>query len=454
MTCTDGTVERSRSGARSWVESVGRVLRQPRLRRVLPAMLVSALGDGMSMVAVAWLAVQIAPPGQAGVWTGLAVAAYALPATIGAAALARLVRGFRGVRLVAVDATLRSVALGVIAVLAVAGLLDPVVYVILLAVSSLLHAWGSAGAYTLIAESLPEEGDRVNGYAILSTFTQAAVVVGPALAGGLAALVGPGWVIGADAVSFAVLAVICWAASPRPAAAPVRPAPAAATGSWRIIAGQPRLLGLLAVTGIFFFLYGPVEVALPVHVAQELHGSAGLLGLYWAVFGVGATLGGLGAGLLRHRSLWLVVVSIVIGWGAALLPLGVTDLVGPGLAGFAVGGLIYGPFTAICTALFQRASPPYALSRVLATRTALTIPCTALGTLLGGPLVTAVGGRHTLLLSALLTIALGVSVGAVLALHRARAGWRRRLTGFASTPMTSSAEPSGDRGHDLAQTGA
>ena len=104
-------------------------------------MLVSALGDVMSMVAVAWLAVQIAPPDQAGVWTGLAVAAYALPASLGAAALARLVRGFRGVRLVAVDATLRAVALGVIAVLAVAGLLDPVVYVILLAVSSLLHAW-------------------------------------------------------------------------------------------------------------------------------------------------------------------------------------------------------------------------------------------------------------------------------------------------------------------------
>ena len=60
-----------------------------------------------------------------------------------------------------------------------------VLAVLLLAFSSLLHAWGSAGAYTLIAESLPEEGDRVNGYAILSTFTQAAVVVGPALAGGL-----------------------------------------------------------------------------------------------------------------------------------------------------------------------------------------------------------------------------------------------------------------------------
>jgi hypothetical protein len=415
----------SRTTTRAWIGSVGRVLRQPPLRRILPGMLVSALGDGMSMVAVAWLAVQIAPPDQAGVWTGLAVAAYALPATIGAAALARLVRGFRGDRLVAVDASLRAVALGTVAMLAVAGLLAPALYVVLLAVSSLLHAWGNAGAYTLIAESLPEE-DRVTGNAIVSTFTQAAVVVGPALAGGVTALVGPGWVIAADAASFAVLAAISWTVSP-PSGAAVSAAPEAATGGWRTIRGQPRLLGLLAVTCVFFFLYGPVEVALPVHVSRELHGSAGLLGLYWTVFGVGATLGGLGAGLLRHRSLWLVVVGIIIGWGAALLPLGLTDLVVPGLIGFAIGGLIYGPFTAICTALFQRFSPPHALSRVLATRSALTIPATALGTLLGGPVVTAIGGRPTLLLSALLTIAFGAAVALYVGLGWSSSHRRNRL---------------------------
>jgi len=350
------------------------------------------------------------------------VAAYALPATIGAAALARFVRGFRGARLVAVDASLRAVALGTIAALAVAGRLDPALYVVLLALSSLLHAWGNAGAYTLIAESLPEE-DRVTGNALVSTFTLAAIVVGPALAGGLTAVVGPGWVIAADAASFAVLAAFSWTAAPArtvtvTAAGPAEPA---AAGGWRTLLGQPRLLGLLAVTCVFFFLYGPVEVALPVHVAREMHGSAGLLGLYWTVFGVGATLGGLGAGLLRHRSLWLVVVGIVVGWGAALLPLGLTDVVGPGLAGFAIGGLIYGPFTAVCTALFQHLSPPHALSRVLATRSALTIPATALGTLLGGPLVTAVGGRTTLLISAVSTIAFGVTVAAVLGLSRTAA---------------------------------
>jgi Major Facilitator Superfamily len=406
-------MDQLRSGVRSWVGSLGRPVRHPVLRRVLPGMLVSALGDGMSMVAVAWLAVEIAPSGQAGVWTGLAVAAYALPAPIGAAVLARLVRGLRAGQLVAADASLRAVTLGVVAILGVAGLLDPVVYVALLAVSSLLHAWGSAGAYTLIAELLPEE-DRVAGNALLSTFTQAAFVVGPALAGGLTALVGPGWVIGVDALSFAVLAVSGLAASGRPAAA-VAVAPAApATGGWRIILDQPRLLGLIVVTCVFFFLYGPVEVALPVHVAHELHGSPGLLGLYWTVFGIGATTGALGAALLRHRPPWRVVVSIIVGWGAALLPLGLTDAVAPGLVGMAVGGLIYGPFTAICTALFQRSTPPQALSRVLAARTALTTPSTALGTLLGGPVVAAVGGRHTLLISALLTIALGVSVAAVL----------------------------------------
>lgn len=462
------------------MKAYGRVLSQPVLRRLLPGMAVSALGDGMSMVAVAWLAVQIAPPGSEGVWTGLAVAAYSLPATFGAALFGRFVRGFGGTRLVAVDATLRAAALGTIAVLAVADALAPAGFVALLAVSSLLHAWGNAGTYTLIAEQLPED-DRVAGNALVSTFTQASYVVGPALAGGVTALAGPGWVIGGDALSFAVLAVSCWLVrrasvheSPfgaRPKGPPISTLPGSTdnsgrpsepltdwghelerksrscaggppissvsastdnagdvthaassadaaepvgAGGWRTIVGQPRLFGLIVVTCVFFFLYGPVEVALPIHVAEELHGSPGLLGLFWTVFGVGAVAGGLGAGLLRDRPLWAVVVLVIVGWGAALLPLGLTDAVVPGLIGFAVGGVIYGPFTAICTALFQRACPPHLLSRVLATRSALTAPATALGMLLGGPVVSAVGGRSTLLYSAVLTIALGVLVAIAL----------------------------------------
>ncbi|HEY2794069.1 MAG TPA: MFS transporter [Micromonosporaceae bacterium] len=386
------------------------LFRHPVLGRILWGELVSALGDGMSMVAVAWLAVQIAPPARTGVWTGLAVAAYALPAPIGAALLARWMRRLGAARLVAMDATLRAVALGTIATLAVSGTLTPTVYVLLLAISSLLHAWGSAGTYTLVAELLPPE-DRITGNSLLSTFNQASYIIGPALAGGVIALIGAGWVIAVDAGSFAVLAVAASRVSGRMT---VPPPSASSAGAWRSILDRPRLLGLTALTCVFFFVYGPVEVALPIHVARELHGSSSLLGFYWTVFGFGATLGALGARLLRRLPAGLVVSAIVIGWGAALMPVGLSNAVAPGLIGFGIGGLIYGPFAATTTALFQASTPPEMLSRVLAVRYALTTPSTALGTLLGGPIVGAVGGRNTLLISALFTIGAGITAAAVL----------------------------------------
>ncbi|MEV6523893.1 MFS transporter [Longispora sp. NPDC051575] len=382
-----------------------RVLRHPVLRRFLPAVLLSAFGDGMSFVAVAWLAVQLAPADQRGVWTGLAVAAYALPATLGAVLLGPLVRRFDGARLVAVDATLRAGMLGTIAVLAVADLLDPGLYVALLAVSSLLHAWGNAGVYTLVAEELDEE-DRVTGNALVSSVQQASFVIGPALAGLATAVTGPGWVIGADAVTFAILAVTCVgivrSRPPRTLPPPER------GGAWRTLRAHPQLLALIGVTCAFFFLYGPVEVAMPVHIADELHGSAGLLGGYVAAYGVGTVLGSLCAGLLRRLPLWPVIAAIVVGWGLCLLPNGLTDAVAPGMVGFGIGGFVYGPFTAICTALFQKSAPAEHLSQVLAFRGALISPAAALGTAVGGPLVGAIGGRQTMLVSALATILFGV----------------------------------------------
>src|SRR5580658_8410522 len=114
----------------------------PVLRRVLPGAAMSALGDGMSAVAIAWLALKLAPPGSRGLWVGAAVAAYSLPGAAGAVVLRRWLRGRGGARLVFVNAVLRALALGLIGCLALAGLLDPVGYVALLGVSSLLSAWG------------------------------------------------------------------------------------------------------------------------------------------------------------------------------------------------------------------------------------------------------------------------------------------------------------------------
>ncbi len=57
----------------------------------------------------------------------------------------------------------------------------------------------------------------------------------------------------------------------------------------------------------YFFLYGPVEVALPLYVTGPLHGSAGQLGLFWTAFGIGATAGSVAAGLARRLRPWPVL---------------------------------------------------------------------------------------------------------------------------------------------------
>jgi len=392
----------------------------------------------MSAVAIAWLALKLAPPGSRGLWVGAAVAAYSLPGAAGAVVLRRWLRGRGGARLVFVNAVLRALALGLIGGLAVAGALDPVGYVALLGVSSLLSAWGVAGKYTLIADLLPAE-HRIAGNSLFGLADQLSLMIGPALAGVVTALTGPAVVITADAASWVVLAISYarvaplaarLAASPPPAPAPtVLPGPSATppppvasasadAGGWAVIRSSPVLPGLMAMSFVFYLLYGPIEVALPVHVASDLHGSAALLGTFWAVFGVGAVIGELSAPFLRRWPVWPIMTGIVIGWGLAIVPLGLTTPLWAGLAAFFAGAVIWGPWMSLSMAVLQDASPPGALAQVIAARSSLLILAAPLGTALGGPIVAALGARGTLFASAVATIVLGLVAAAVLLLLR------------------------------------
>jgi MFS family permease len=475
-------------------------LSHPVLRRVLPGAALSALGDGMSFVAIAWLAIRLAPESSRGLWVGAAVAAYSLPGAAGAVLLRRWLRGRGGAGLVLVNAVLRAAALGLVGCLAIAHLLDPVGYVGLLGVSSLLSAWGVAGKYTLISDLLPAE-QRVAGNTVFGLADQLSLTIGPALAGVVTALAGPAVVIAADAASWVVLAIsyariapLATRAAPAPApvvppAVPMSAAPSAAPsaaeisaadaavapsatpsavpsdaeasasspaaevstappdarepepdarepepdarepepdapepdpGAWAVIRSSPVLPGLLALSFVFYLLYGPIEVALPVHVATDLHGSAALLGTFWAVFGVGAVIGELSAPFLRRLPVWPTMTAIVLGWGLGLVPLGLDTPLWAALAAFFVAAIIWGPWMSLSMAVLQETSPPAALAQVIAARSSLLILASPLGTALGGPIVAGLGARGTLLASAVATIVLGLITTAVLLMRRAR----------------------------------
>ena len=409
------------------------VLSDRTFRRLLLGFAVSYLGDGMSFVAVAWLAIELAPRSTAGLWVGGAVAAYTLPGLVGALVFGRRLRRAPARRLLFADSVVRGVFLGAVPLAWLAGQLTLPLYVVLLAVSSMLHAWGNAGQYTLLAELLPDE-QRLAANTVVGSLTFAATIAGPAIAGVLVTYAGSALVIGLDALTYAFLAVVV-ARLRLPEAAHTEAAHTeaahteaahteAAHGGFALLRSHPELLGLLTLTWFFNLLYGPVEVALPLHVTGDLHAPGTLLGVYWMMFGVGAVFGGLAVGALRQLPLWPVTVGIVAGWGLALMPFGLDVPVAVTLACFTLGGAIYGPFGALSVTLMQAKSPPRHLAAMLAARSAVLLTASPLGTALGGPLTTALGPRATLGGSGLATVALGAVAGVLLLVRRGRSGPR------------------------------
>ena len=402
------------------------VVRHRVLRRLLPGFAFSYLGDSMSLLAVSWLAIQLAPATNAGIWIAVAVAAYTLPGVLGTVLFSRLLSGRSGAQLAAWDATLRAVVLTLIPISYLAGVLDIGLYIALLGSSSLLRSWGSAGRFTLIAELLPQQ-HRLAGNALIGLLSEASGLIGPALAAVVIGLAGPVLVIAIDAATFALLAITYVFAVPRTARAELDERQASRLLGFTMIWRSRRLLGLATLTFAFFFLYGPVQVALPIHAAESLDNSAGILAAFWTVFGVGAVLGGFAAGYLRRWRLWPTTIAIVLGWGVMLLPLGLGAPTGVALAAFAVGGLIWAPFPATTMAMLQRSTSGATRAQVLAAYSAILTISVPLGTILGGPMITGFGTQPAILVSAVLTIAVGISavILALFNLYRSKRSGRK-----------------------------
>lgn len=296
--------------------------------------------------------------------------------------------------LVLTNCLLRASLLGTAALLSLLGELAPYSYVLLLAGSSVLSAWGTAGQYTMLS-ALGGPAGRLAANSLASAQASAAVIVGPAIAGLLLVRISPAWLIALDAASFAYLGRQAWRV-PQAAIATQEPGNAPAAESGFALLRRRGLLSLIAMTSLFFFfLYGPVEDALPVYVAHDAHAHAGLLGAYWSAFGAGALLASLITGASRARDKRTVIVLIVAGWGACLVPFTFAPV--PVTVGcFALGGLIDGPFIPLTYAMFQSATTTANLPSLLAARSALTVIATPLGTVVGGPLVGAIGAGATL----------------------------------------------------------
>ncbi len=365
-------------------------------------MAVSLLGDGIFLIAMAWEAYSLwnAPAALALVGIGMTVPTiiFLLP---GGVASDRFDR--RRVMLVA--DLVRAAAVGILAWLGLAGSLRFWELVALVAV------YGSASAFfipafdAVVPDLLPAEDLAAANS--LDQFVRpiALRLAGPALGGVLVAL-GTGIAFAVDAFTFAASAVAVmmmhppaspWRESPEPALVAMK-------SGLRFVRRRVWLWGTLLSAALAYLVFlGPAEVLLPYVVKNDLHASAGALGLVFAAGGLGAVGAAICMGQSREprRNVTFMYVT----WTLATLA-----VAGYGLATAAwqlmVACLAFNAFetagTIVWATLKQRHVPASMLGRVSSLDWLISIGLLPLSFALTAPVAGAFGVRATLVGSAVL----------------------------------------------------
>jgi DHA3 family tetracycline resistance protein-like MFS transporter len=254
---------------------------------------VSLLGDGFYFVALAWQVYDIS-----NVPTALSIvsAAAAIPMVglllVGGALSDRFDRR----RLMIGADLLRAAAIGSMAVLSITGLIELWHIVGLVVFVGAGHAFFNP-ASTAILPDLVAEHDLPAANALAGIYRPIVFrLIGPALAGLVVAVGGPGFAFGVDAATFLVSAVAIALIRTRPVARPAedhgpRRMIADVREGLRYVRGQPWIWATLVAAMLSLLVFiGPLDVLVPFLVKNRLQLGPEALGAIFAAGGVGSIL--------------------------------------------------------------------------------------------------------------------------------------------------------------------
>ena len=307
-------------------------LRHRDFRVLWAGMAVSLLGDGIFLIAVAWEAYSLwnAPAALALVGIGMTVPTilFLVPGGVVSDRLDR-----RAVMFTA-DAV-RATAVAVLALLALTGSLRFWELVAVVAVYGAASAFFMPAFDAVVPDLLPS-ADLAAANSLDQFVRPIALrLAGPAL-GGVLVSVGTGVAFAVDAASFAVsgAAVLMMSPPPAPWRETAEPAFTAVRSGLRFVRGRVWLWGtLLSAAFAYLVFLGPAEVLLPYVVKNDLHASAGALGLVFAAGGLGAVGGAIVMAQRREPrrnitfmyATWTLATLAVAGYGLGDFRLAVDD---------------------------------------------------------------------------------------------------------------------------------
>jgi MFS family permease len=373
-------------------------LKERRFRLLWLGQATSTLGDGLVPVALAFAVIKTLDYGPTAL--GLVLAAQTLPLV--AFVLAGGVWADRLPRqmVMLVSDVVRGVVQATLAVLLLSGRAELWHLVVLVAIYGTAQAFFQPAATGLVPATIsPERLQQANAFLGLSRST--AFILGPAIAGVIAAATNPGIVFVVDAGTFAVsatsLAMLRLSRSRREGKR--QSFLADLKGGWHELVSHTWLWVIVAWASAFLCLVVAPYMTLGPVIAKESLGGPAAWGLIAAGWGAGTLAGGLLA--LRWKPLrpMLVCCAAVLLIAPAMILLAVRAPA-PWVAALnAVGGSGMGLFGALWQTTLQQHVPEEALSRVSAWDWMGSYLFLPLGLVLAGPVSDAIGISATLWIS-------------------------------------------------------
>jgi MFS family permease len=300
-------------------------LRHRDFRLLWTGMTVSLVGDGIFLVAMVWQAYELwnAPAALSLLGIGMTIPTlvFLLPAGVLSDRLDR-----RSLMLWADIG--RAVVIAALAVLSLTGLLTFWELMALVALYGIGTAFFTPAFEAIVPDIVPA-ADLAAANSLDQFVRPIALrLAGPALGGALVAGVGTGAAFALDAASFVASTVAVFLMRPpaHPRSEHVASSASAVKEGLRFVRSRVWLWGTLLSAAIAYLAFmGPAEVLLPYLVKNELHASAGDLGLVFAAGGVGAIGAALIMGQRGHPgrdvtvmyATWTLATLAVAGYGLA-----------------------------------------------------------------------------------------------------------------------------------------
>jgi DHA3 family tetracycline resistance protein-like MFS transporter len=304
-----------------------RALRQRSFALLWSGQTISALGDRIFQVALAWWVLEKTGSTVA---MGMVLVLSTVPMLLFLLLGGALVDRFPRLWLMLLSDLVRGVVISLAAVLAIFDLLTLWHVYAFSLIFGLVDAFFQPAYRAVVPEVVPPDG-LPSANSLTSLSQQLSGIAGPALGAVVVALGGTSLALALDGLSFFISAA-CLLPILRLAAWPQWDG--AAHGIlgdvWeglRAVLASPWLWITIAVAGISNIAYaGPMEVALPFLIRDHLHADVSVLGLFYSASSVGSVLAALCLGRwpIRHRrglalyGAWMLIGVLVVVLGLVM----------------------------------------------------------------------------------------------------------------------------------------